>query len=223
MTSPVSEAGSAAAAAAAARLVETLAGDAEFVAAVAEAEITRRVAAGDLVPRARLEVAPGLEITPRGRVTRLENALRALCSEITTRAELLAKAGCVDLVKAATRLQDEVSDAAAVEPEPEPSPPPRRRRTPTAAAKPKAKPRPRPKPAAKTAPVPAPPSPPAPTAEKRATIRPAMPEPTDHPPCDACGTTIDEDGQALISFAMFKRPLCSTCHSAQTAARKVAS
>lgn len=59
-------------------LVMTLASDETFVSAVAEQEIARRVALGELVPRERLQIMPGLELAPSGRLAALERAARTV-------------------------------------------------------------------------------------------------------------------------------------------------
>lgn len=59
-------------------LVQTVAADEAFVSAVAEQEIARRIALGELVPRERLQIMPGLELAPAGRLAALERAARTV-------------------------------------------------------------------------------------------------------------------------------------------------
>lgn len=61
--------------AAAERVLNDLASDPAFAAHVARAEIDRLVAAGDMIPRERLQLGPGLELTPVGRLAEVEAAL----------------------------------------------------------------------------------------------------------------------------------------------------
>jgi hypothetical protein len=60
---------------AAERVLADLAGDPEFAAHVAQAEVDRLVANGSLIPRERLQLGPGLELTPVGRLSTVEDAL----------------------------------------------------------------------------------------------------------------------------------------------------
>lgn len=79
--------------AAAAALIETLATDREFVALIAEPEIERQVAAGDLIRAETLMVAPGLELVPIG----VREALRAHLQEIAEHPEVVSIEALADL------------------------------------------------------------------------------------------------------------------------------
>jgi hypothetical protein len=69
---------------AAERIVAELVADERFAAYVANAEIERRIASGDLVPLSRLQMAGGLELTPIGRLGAAEGALRAVQALLDT-------------------------------------------------------------------------------------------------------------------------------------------
>lgn len=57
-------------------LIVSLLSQPELVAMVAEHEIQRQVNAGNLIPVSRLQMGPGLELAPRGRIAELEETIR---------------------------------------------------------------------------------------------------------------------------------------------------
>jgi hypothetical protein len=187
-----------------ARLLEAVAGDEQFCAAVAAAEIERRIEAGELVPIERLYPTEGLEVQPRGKVDRLEKALRGLCTEIADKAATLKK-DHGDLVRVAAKFAAAL-DAETPSPPSAPIPPRPRRR----------------KPAREETPAPPALAPtgddddnPQPDGKVEGPARLAPPAPDDHPPCAICGDIIEDEGQALLSWTRayrgIRETLCFDC------------
>jgi len=174
---------------AAERLLVNLVADERFAAHVAKSEIERLVAAGELVPLARLQMAGGLELTPIGRLAAVEGALRsalALCD-----ADLPNR---LDAVRAVLQRVLDSAPAAPVAPGVPAVAPPAVTGTPEPSVI-----------IAGDEPQP-PPSEPEP--ERLEDGRPpGMLKPGEQTVCDWCKTPIDAE-QANLGFVRFRVPLC---------------
>lgn len=121
-TDPIDEAG--------ARAARMLAADTEFAQAVSRAEINRLITVGKLIPAERLMLGPGLELTPAGRLARLEAAVTEAIGFLDTDDAKVDEA-LIALMAAHAPLPGEQAQDTQPEPEPdgdadEPAPTPRK-------------------------------------------------------------------------------------------------
>lgn len=176
---------------AARQLVEHLAGDAVFVKQVADEEISRRIAAGLLIPTDRLQLAPGLTLVPTGRIDALEGVLTAILDESDGVPQpLVDKATALLNVAPLAGPEDPALPGAPPEPEP---------------------PADDDEPPVDDGPTDEEPAPAKGPAEKKTRTRAdRRPLPTEPGKCTDCDTELDLD-QTRASIIRFRIPLCRPC------------
>lgn len=159
--------------------------------AVSQAEIDRLVAAGELIPRERLQLGPGLELAPMGRMADLEHAIIDALEYIEANKprkalQALWKVMPPPADEAGPGDEEPGDDAEPEATEPPPGP---------AAEQPQADEQPQQDQETENEPSTA------------ALPRRAAPDPDEPQTCQTCGTDTDYD-QALMSYTRFRLVLC---------------